>query len=90
MTDTTLPTPARAILVAVEEDGSAASWDVFVEGECGHYEVGVPIDPIRAAEALRDSCEADFPTRMWTIASNERARELMADRRMKQWGLSDA
>jgi hypothetical protein len=89
MPDSTKTTGGRAILVAVETDGSAASWDVFVEGECGEHD-GEPIDPIRAAEALRDSCEADFPTRMWTIATNERARELMAARRMRQWGMVDA
>lgn len=78
----------RAILVSVEEDGSDANWDLFLEGECGNYTDGDPLDPILAAEGLRDSCAGDFPTRMWTIASNERARELMADRRMRQWGMT--
>lgn len=77
----------RAILVSVEEDGSEANWDVFLEDECGTYTDGDPLDPIFAAERLRDSCAGDFPTRMWTIASNERARELMSDRRMREWGI---
>lgn len=79
----------RAILVAVEEDGSDANYDVFVEGECGEHN-GEPLDPIQSAEALRDSCADDFPTRMWAIATNERARKLMADRRMRLMGLVDA
>jgi hypothetical protein len=69
-----------AILFSVEVDGSEANWDVFCESES-------ECDPALRAERLRDSSEGDFPTRMWGIALNDRARELMSERRMRQWGI---
>lgn len=71
-----------AILFSAEPDGEH-SCDTFRESDSEH-------DPVLRAEALRASCEDDFPGRLWGIAMNGRARELMADRRMRQWGFTDA
>ncbi len=57
------------------------TYDVFREGEHD-------LDPVRYAELLRDSCEADFPGSIWSIGMNERARELMRDRRLAEWGMA--
>lgn len=41
-------------------------------------------DPILKAEALRASCEDDFPGAIWSIGSDEEALKVTANRRMKE------
>jgi hypothetical protein len=70
-----------AVLFSAEPvEGGEHSRDTFRERESDD-------DPVLRAERMRDSCEDDFPTRLWAIAMNGRARELMAARRMRDWGL---
>lgn len=37
-------------------------------------------DPIAYCKGLRRSCEDDFPGYLWSIASNDRAREIHGER----------
>ena len=61
-----------------EDDETQASWSD-----------GRTMDPYHRAHGLQLSCEDDFPTRVWSIWLNERARKLMGDERMRQMGLVD-
>lgn len=75
-------TEAIAILFRCNPDKPGdVNYDVFRQSESTY-------DPVRVAEMLRDSCSSDFPGSLWGIAVNERARELMSARRLRDWGMT--
>lgn len=44
-------------------------------------------NPMLAAEALKKSCEPDFPGSLWAIAGNDEAKKLMVNDRLRAMGL---
>lgn len=44
-------------------------------------------NPMLAAQALKESCEDDFPDGIWAVTGNERAREIMVAARLEKLGL---
>lgn len=71
-----------AVLFSGDPETGQSSMDVFREDD----DTTLPLDPYHRAAALRDSCAEDFPTRLWSIAVNDRARDLMRDARMAAMG----
>lgn len=74
-----------AVLLSGDPATGKSSMDVFREDD----ETSSPLDPFHRAQGLRDSCAGDFPDRLWSIAVNDRARDLMRDARMRAMGFTD-
>lgn len=83
--DVFITTEGIAILFSGDPDTGAWSMDVFRESD----EFSGPmkdLDPFHRAQALQESTEDDFPNRLWTVAVNDRGRELMKNARMRAMG----
>ena len=81
--DGTVPGRAALTGVRLDTDRPAQMHQLLIEGpDCP--------DPSLSACALRDSVAADWPEHVLAVAQNERARFLMAQRRMTEalggWG----
>ena len=78
-----------AVLFSGDPRTGVCSMDVFKESDehTTTWDDGRPVDPYHRAAALRDSVKDDFPDRVFTIHVNERARDLMANERMRWMGL---
>lgn len=76
-----MPELGRAALFTLLADGRHYV-DIFTEGE-------LPDDPERCAERALAAAATVEPDAMFSIAVNERARDLMMGRRMRALGFSD-
>lgn len=82
---------ATAVLFSGNPETGEVLMDVFREDDESTltWEDGRKIDPYHRADALRRSCEGDFPERVWTIHVNGPAKKMMADERMRAMGLTE-
>lgn len=78
--DGTVPGRAALIMINLEnpDEHSGFMYQLFVESR------GMNVDPHVAAQALWESIKVDGPNHSHTIVLNERARYLMAARRMRE------
>lgn len=72
----------KAVLFILLPDGRTTT-DVFLESESDLY------DPEDQCERTLASVGDDFPGMMYAIAMNDRARELMKNRRMREMGFTE-
>lgn len=73
--------PAKAVLFTYTEDGQTFT-DAYCEAD------GIP-DPQLLCEHVQAAVEEDFPGALFAVALNERAREIMKNRRMREMGFPE-
>jgi hypothetical protein len=81
---------AVAVLFSGDPETGECSMDVFRSDDRtkATWLDGREMDPYHRAQGLRESCEGDFPTRVWAIQVNEEARRLMRNARMRAMGFT--
>ena len=73
---------ATTVLFMYNPENGRTSTDVFSTDD--GYE-----DPFHTAQALKHSCEDDFPGAIWAIANDQEANDIMTNTRMHRMGFPD-
>lgn len=73
--DATIPEDVAYAAALAHNPRTGETTHTTYRSDEGHH------DPVQRARALRDSCEDDFPGWIWSLAANERALTISAERR---------